>query len=168
MNKIYSPLEGCLLEHWPEILEHWRNRLDLEEQNSLRQGKDDVRITLEELFYELIGLLGRCDSTPPLCSHGHAPLNVAWHEVKVLLVGEEVFSEVLRTHLKVDEQNWLSLRRQLNRVFHTALRNNSAIACNVCHWTANEAAGESLKGIRQIESVFERLPCCGGQPSEKR
>ena len=149
-----SLIQACLQKHRDEIIHLWAERLNSREKKSLCQIGRDVELGLAQFFDEILSILnGGTLNIPPLPS-SPIPLDAAKNEVHILLMGEEVFVETLKKHLKVFENQWLSVRQNINRAFHTALRNNSESTCDCCHWTKNE----SLAELSKLESELKKDP----------
>ncbi len=148
------PMVVCLVEHQNKILELWNTRLF----HCGRWPMDVERPAfLKDLFHEILGLVRGGAAMLPLLPPYRTPLNAARSVVNLLLVGEEIFAEVLKEHLKIHVREWLPMRRRLTLAFHVALRTNSFNLCEACHRTAGETYADSLKEIRRINSAIEEL-----------
>ncbi len=152
---IHHPLiQTCLQKHHDEIIHRWAELLNPRERFFLFQIDNDIHRALDQFFDEILSILNSGPMNMPPLPSSPIPLDAAKNEVHILLVGEEIVVKALQEYLQVSENQWLSVRQNINRAFHTALRNNSESTCDCCHWTKNEMLAE----FKNLESDLKKDP----------
>ena len=151
-NNEHGLVETCLKEHRSEILTHWDRRLNMSERFLLFRMSENVQLTLNGFFNEIVAIYTQRRMTMPKLPPHPIPRDAAQNEVHILLVGEEVFVETLEEHLKASPAEWIAIRREINTVFHEALRNNSLTTCDCCRWAVNE----DLAQLEKLESALKQ------------
>lgn len=139
---IHSLVVSCLRDCRCEIVERWVERLNVEGKFLLFQMSGDIRHTLDAFFSEILSIYDGVHTEMPKLPYYPVSMDVARKEVHILLIGEEVFVELMRKYLQLTGKDWIIARCKMNEVFHSALRNNSLTACDCCCWAKNEYIGE--------------------------
>ncbi len=151
-NYIHSLIQKCLLTHCAEILDLWSNNLDQSDKFLLFRMTGDLRFTLRKYFDEVVvsTVDGRLN-LPPLPMNP-IPLDAARREVSILLVGKELFTKFIYSHLGLPPQKWLIAQKRITEVFHRILRANSESTCDSCRL----ALDGRFQEVKELSASLEK------------
>lgn len=156
-EKAQNLLASCLEEHRLEIITRWKNKLSAAERFLLFRMTNGIHHVLTVYFQEILGLLNHGPLKIPSLPSRPFPMDGPVNEVLILLKGEDVVMRVLKKHRVFTDKMCLAIRREVNQVFHEAIRSNCAMACDCCRWAINENMEvlEKLEKARKEASVIQ-------------
>ncbi len=152
-NHNHLHMVKCLKIRRSEILEKWLGRIDADEKLFLIQTTGGLYIILNKYFIEVMNALSGEKSTPRAASFISVPLYAVPYKISLILLGREIFVEMLKQHLLVSEELRPSMLKKVQEAFHEVLRHHSATACNNCRWALNK----KLQNLTETKSSLEQV-----------
>ena len=132
-----------------EIISRWEKTFLESERFTLFQLTGNVKGVLRYILNDVTRFVQEDDTCFTRPEIREVPLSATMVMVRVIIRGETCVVAVIRDYLNVSDEEWLFLRKKLNRAFHEVLCAYTGDVCGMCCNAVKEKFSQAL-GFKAI------------------